>query len=156
MNIPGLSFNPTLVNEKTKVTWKPVNIIGSGINGSWIDDWTRNRIIFNFSLVLFYSICKKQYTILEKSNNSERFMKIACGKYEITILKIQPVTKHITSFCGVIQFKYSSTKQVSKTGQQNRIQVSEVKNTDCSLKRVIWTQRSTLLSDCATNCQSRS
>ena len=59
-------------------------------------------------------------------------MKIACGKYEITILKIQPVTKHITYFCGVIQFKYSSKKQVSKTGQQNRIQVSEVKNTDCS------------------------
>ena len=48
-------------------------------------------------------------------------MKIACGKYEITILKIQPVTKHITYFCGVIQFKYSSKKQVSKTGQQNRI-----------------------------------
>ena len=54
-------------------------------------------------------------------------MKIACGKYKITILKIQPVTKHITYFCGVIQFKYSSKKQVSKTGQQNRIQVSEVK-----------------------------
>ena len=42
----------------------------------------RNRIIF-------YSIYKEQYIILEKSN-SVQFINIAWGNYKITILKTQP------------------------------------------------------------------
>ena len=76
-------------------------------------------------------------------------MKIACGKYKITILQNPTGYKHITHFCGVIQ----SNTPVLTTGQQNGVtrvlsgqhritlQVSEVKKL-IALKRVFW-QRST-------------
>ena len=85
------------------------------MNGCW------NHIIFK----VFYSIYKEQDLILQKSNRVY-FMKIACRKYKITILKIQLVQN--ISFTSLALSSQNISVNV-KTGQQNRtiLQVSDVK-----------------------------